>query len=65
MKILAIDLGKYKSVACSYITATGTARFATVVTHVLELDRLLLRESPDLVVIETCSIAGWVHDLCC
>ena len=65
MKILAIDLGKYKSVACNYVTTTGTARFATVVTHVLELDRLLLRESPDLVVIETCSIAGWVHDLCC
>ena len=65
MKILAIDLGKYKSVACNYVTATGTARFATVVTHVLELDRLLLRESPDLVVIETCTIAGWVHDLCC
>jgi hypothetical protein len=65
MKILAIDLGKYKSVACSYVTATGTARFATVLTHVLELDRLLRRESPDLVVIETCSIAGWVHDLCC
>jgi hypothetical protein len=41
MKILAIDLGKYKSVACSYVTATGTARFATIVTHVIELDRLL------------------------
>ena len=65
MKILAIDLGKYKSVACNYVTATGKARFATVVTHVLELDRLLQRENPDLVVIETCSIAGWVHDLCC
>jgi transposase len=65
MKILAIDLGKYKSVACNYVTATGTARFATVVTHANELDRLLSRESPDLVVIETCSIAGWVHDLCC
>ena len=23
MKILAIDLGKYKSVACNYVTATG------------------------------------------
>src|SRR6266508_2008974 len=65
MKILAIDLGKYKSVACNYVTATGTARFATVVTHVVELDRLLRRESPDLVVIEACSIAGWVYDLCC
>ena len=58
MKILAIDLGKYKSVACNYVTATGTARFATIVTHVLELDRLLRQESPDLVVIETCSIAN-------
>ena len=59
MKILAIDLGKYKSVACNYVTATGTARFATVVTHANEFDRLLSQESPDLVVIETCSIAGW------
>jgi transposase len=65
MKILAIDLGKYKSVACNYVAATGTARFATILTHVLELDRLLSQESPDLVVIETCSIAGWEHNLCC
>ena len=57
MKILAIDLGK--SVACNYLTATGTARFVTVVTHANEFDRLLSQESPDLVVIETCSIAGW------
>ena len=34
MKILAIDLGKYKSVACNYVTETGKARFATIVTHV-------------------------------
>ena len=47
MKILAIDLGKYKSVACNYVTATGKARFTTIVTHVLELDRLLRQESPD------------------
>jgi transposase len=65
MKILAIDLGKYKSVACNYVTATGTARFATVMTHANEFDRLMSQERPDLVVIETCSIAGWVHDLCC
>ena len=46
MKLLAIELGKYKSVACNHVTATGRARFATVVTHVLELDRLLFRETP-------------------
>jgi hypothetical protein len=40
-QVLAIDLGNYKSVACNYVT-TGTARFATVVTHILELDRLML-----------------------
>jgi len=49
MKILAIDLGKYKSVACNYVTATGRARFATAVTHVIELDRLLSQECPDRV----------------
>jgi hypothetical protein len=27
MKILAIDLGKYKSVDCNYVTARGAARF--------------------------------------
>ena len=65
MKILAIDLGKFKSVACRYVTETGKAEFLTVLTHVIEFEQLLRKERPDLVVIETCSIAGWVHDLCC
>ena len=65
MKILAIDLGKFKSVACRYFTETGKAEFLTVLTHVIEFEQLLRKERPDLVVIETCSIAGWVHDLCC
>jgi hypothetical protein len=43
MKILAIDLGKYKSVACNYVTATGKAKFATIVTHVIELERTARR----------------------
>ena len=29
MKILALDLGKFKSVACDYETATGRHSFAT------------------------------------
>ncbi|MHC4176004.1 MAG: IS110 family RNA-guided transposase [Planctomycetota bacterium] len=65
MKILAIDLGKFKSVACTYATEIGKAEFATVVTHVVEFDQLLRQQRPNVVVIETCSIAGWVHDLCC
>ena len=59
MKILAIDLGKYKSVACNYVTATGTARFATVVTHANEFDRLLSQESPDLVSRPARSLVGY------
>ena len=30
--ILAIDLGKYKSVACEYVTATGEVTFRTIDT---------------------------------
>ena len=33
MKILAIDLGKIKSVACRYATETGKAEFLTVLAE--------------------------------
>ena len=32
MKILAIDLGKFKSVACVYISASGEHTFLTIAT---------------------------------
>ena len=62
--ILAIDLGKYKSVACAYDRATAHAAFDTITTSRAELLRLLQRHQPALVVIEACALAGWVHDLC-
>src|SRR5689334_6351081 len=62
--ILALDLGKYKSVACAYDPATGAAAFATLSTGRPELLRLLERHRPAAVVIEACLSAGWVHDLC-
>jgi transposase len=61
--ILAIDLGKYKSVACRYDRATAQASFETFTTGRPELLRLLERHRPALVVIEACALAGWVHDL--
>ncbi len=60
--ILAIDLGRYKSVACIYARATREHAFRTIDTTPDELDRLLARHPGGLVVIEACANAGWVHD---
>src|SRR3954464_8103855 len=62
--IIGLDLGKFKSVACSYDTDTTAARFATVPTDPADLRRHLEAERPSLVVFETCTVAGWVADLC-
>lgn len=62
--ILAIDLGKYKCVACLYDRATAAADFRTADTSRAELERLIRRACPAVVLIEACALAGWVHDLC-
>jgi transposase len=61
--ILALDLGKYKSVACVYRSA-GDHRFTTLPTSRDQLARLITRHKPAVVLIEACLLAGWVHDLC-
>jgi transposase len=62
--ILAIDLGKYKCVACAYDRATAAADFRSIDTSRAEVERLVRRARPAVVVIEACAPAGWVHDLC-
>jgi transposase len=57
MKILALDLGKYKSVACDYEAESGQHSFATIVTNPKALHDLIVDREPDRVVIEICSIA--------
>lgn len=64
MQILAIDLGKFSSVACLFCKESGTHRFQKFVTQREMLGLLLATEQPDLVVIESCNLAGWVVDLC-
>jgi transposase len=61
--ILAIDLGKYKSVACLYRSADDH-RFLSFATSRAEITRLLDKHQPSVVLIEACLLAGWVHDLC-
>jgi transposase len=59
MKILAIDLGKYNSVACLFNTATNQKQFETIATQRWAFEQLLNQTKPDQVVIETSSITGW------
>ncbi len=63
MKILALDLSKYKTVACDYEAETARHSFVTVLTTPKGLHDLIVECEPDRVVIEICSIAGWVCDL--
>jgi transposase len=61
--ILALDLGKYKSVACIYRTV-DEQRFATITTSRAELSRLVAKHQPAVILIEACLLCGWVRDLC-
>jgi transposase len=63
MKILALDLGKYKTVGCDYERETGKHRFKASLTTPAGLQQLVREVKPDRVVIEVCNIAGWVSDL--
>ena len=61
--ILALDLGKFKSVACVYEPASGTHRFETITTCPSAVHDLLIEVMPSRLVIEACSTAGWIADL--
>lgn len=63
MKILALDLGKFKSVACIYRAEDGEHEFRTIKTAYLEVGGLLGNVKPDRFVIEISPLAGWVGDL--
>jgi transposase len=63
MKILALDLGKYKTVGCEYESESGAHRFHRSYTTPAALQKMVQEVSPDRVVIEVCSIAGWICDL--
>lgn len=62
--ILALDLGKYKTVACAYDGDPAAARFHTLDTTREELRQLFERHREAVVVVEACALSGWVHDLC-
>jgi transposase len=68
-RIVAIDLGKFKSVACLMQVADQSQAFETIEMSPKSMHDLIARHmTPDpaktLVVIETCDTSGWVHDIC-
>jgi transposase len=67
-RILALDLGKFNSVLCVYDPATHAHRFVNVQTTPQTIHDLLIAHQTDdpsatLLIIETCDVAGWVHDI--
>ena len=63
-RILAIDLGKFNSVTCLLDTTSNETEFWTMSTDQEYLRTVLKNYRPDLVVIESCGLCGWVHDVC-
>jgi transposase len=63
MKILALDLSKFKSVGCVYEAASGAHRYRRVNTTPQALHDLLVELEPDRVVLEVGSVSGWISDL--
>lgn len=64
MLILALDLGKHKSVACLYQSETGEHTFRKLATTPQVLHDLLVEVEPARVVFEAGASAGWLADLC-
>jgi transposase len=62
-RILAIDLGKFKSVACLYERDGTSATYRAIPTSPSAIHDVLVELEPDRLVIEICGIAGWIHDL--
>jgi transposase len=62
MKILAMDVGKSKTVGYAVNTATGEAAFEAVATTPTVIRRWMQKRRPDRVVMEIGPLAGWIHD---
>lgn len=64
MNILAMDLGKSNTVVCFYDSLTGKHKYDKTKTTPQRMHDLFVGYSPDRVVFEICSAAGWIYDIC-
>ena len=63
MKILALDLGKFKTVGCLYDTVSHEVTYTTIKTTPLAMHSLVATDLPGRVVLEVGPTAGWVCDV--
>ena len=63
MKILALDLGKFKTMCCFFDTKTRKHEFVTATTDRAFLTTVFKKHKIDLVVMEACGPSGWINDL--
>lgn len=63
MKILALDLGKFKTVGCPYDTESQVAEYAAIKMTLFAVDNLVAVHTPARVFFEVGPAAGWVHDV--
>lgn len=63
MKILALDLGKFKTMCCFFDTHTRKVDFLTAATDRSYLTTVFKKNKVDLVVMEACGPSGWINDL--
>lgn len=62
--ILAIDMGKNKSVCSHYNPLNGERKYETIRTSPQDFHDLLVQHPDAAVLIEISPLAGWVSDLC-
>jgi transposase len=63
MKILALDLGKFKTMCCFFDTKSRKHSFLLAATERNYLTTVFQKHPIDLVVMEACGPSGWIHDL--
>ena len=63
MKVLALDLGKFKTMCCFFDTKTRKHEFLTAATERNYLATVFKKHNVDLVVMEACGPSGWINDL--
>lgn len=63
MKILALDLGKFKTMCCFFDSKTRKHEFLTATTDRAFLTTVFKKHKVDLVVMEACGPSGWINDL--
>ncbi|OHB54566.1 MAG: hypothetical protein A2Y12_09590 [Planctomycetes bacterium GWF2_42_9] len=64
MKILAMDMGKSKTVVCYFDSVKGTHRYETISTEPAKVHNIIVGFEAQRVVIEIGPAAGWVCDIC-